>query len=576
MADKPLSQKQILARIESIETELIQLKAEVNRWQKSSAKVESQAISPSSQPTDQVVKPEFASKTQSAFSILKWESFLGENLFIKLGLLTMLLGAIWFINLAFEQYWINESVRIWMGLTLGSAIVYLGLRLIKDWPLIGPSLAGTGVSLIFVSYFLGYFLYDLYNIQTTFIGLSLLSLFTISFSYLIRNEVVFGFGILGAFLVPALLSTGENSYQFLFLYLLVWNLLFLMISKVTQWRITPLLLLAGNHLMFGGWAVEKLENSSWEIPLLFQSGIFLIFLYREHVLVPRISKSDQTFSLVTVSATLLFGFSQCYYISTVFFPLFTNALLVTMVLVYYSFLYRTFTKVKESESAIHDLFIGGVGLIGMVFVLATLVIGFEGRMLSLGTFAFAILLGFLGTKLRQSPIYFFSYLFWIYGLLNLIYVQFVLSDTNWIFLNSNFVLYVFASALLFQLGRMGNDLEFSKLFLGTAFPVLLLGTFGEVSGHVSDEFIILGYTSVLGFYGFTFTVFSFIKSNQQIRKIGLFCLGIVICKLYLYDFWNMGMIARILAGFGLGAALVITGIIYNRQNKNKIQNKDQT
>jgi uncharacterized membrane protein len=575
MADKPLTLAQISARMDALESELQSLKVELERQKSKSTP--KQSIN-----TTQEVVPKVISVTPSAESskpksgfFLKWESFLGENLFIKFGLLTMLLGAIWFINLAFEEYWINESVRIWLGIVIGIGVVYQGFRLLPNWPLIGPALVGTGMSLTFASYFLGYFVYDLYSANFAFVGLVLLSLITIAYSYLTSQEVIFGFGILGAFLVPILLSTGENSYQFLFIYLLLWNVLFLLISSKTRWRITPLLLLFGDHLMFGGWAFEKLEQSSYEIPLFFQCSIFLIFLFREHILVPRTTKNESILSTVTVGLAIFFVFMQGSYIASVFFPKFESTLLMGFVVTYYRFFLKSFSRLAVKD-ALSDIFIASTGLLGLLFILITLAIGFEGRTLSFAALGFAILIGTMGARSNIISLYAISLLFWLVGILNLVFANRWFGE-DWFLLNSYFFLYLLSAAMLFVLSRIGKQLvQVADIYKWSAFPVLLFGTWADIYYHIPESYLLLGYTSSLAFYGLSFTIYSFLKPNADLRKIGLIALSIVIGKLYLYDFWNMGTIARILAGFGLGAALVFTGIIYNREKKKNLPPKDLT
>ncbi len=574
MANKPLTLSQITSRIESLESELAFLKSEVQKL-----KPKSQEMTPTISPTvsgkvetKEILIPHLNTPKPSFIS--RWESFLGENLFIKLGLLTMLLGAIWFINFALEEYWINESVRIWFGILVGLGVFIQGTRLLKSWPLIGPSLVGTGASLLFISYFLGYFAYDLYSMKLTFVGLVFLSFITVSYSYILRNEVIFGFGMLGAFLIPALLSTGENSYQFLFIYLILWNLVFLFLSSRMKWRISPLVLLFGNHLMFGGWASEKLEVSTWQIPLLFQIVIFVIFLVREHILVPREKETETILSTVTIGFTLLFAYLQAYYISSVFFPLFQNSLLIGFVVIYFAFLLRSFQKSKITKP-LSDLFFIGSGLLGILFLLVTLVLGFEGRTLSIVVLSFALLIGTVGAKTDQIGLYALALIFWAVSILNLIFANRWPGEDGLFLVNGFFLLFLFASALIFYLSQIGKKhASVADIYKWAAFPVLLAGSWLDVYYHLPESYRILGYTAFLAFYGLSFTGVSFIYNKSDLRKIGLVCLILVVLKLYLYDFWNMGILARIFAGFGLGAALVATGIFYNRSKKINSQPKD--
>ncbi|TGN18140.1 DUF2339 domain-containing protein [Leptospira idonii] len=572
MANQDEQVQSLLQRIYSLEKELANLKSEAQSLRLVQNKQESAV------PQTKTKEPEKTTaltpaaaysqeKTPSSSSKrIDWESILGENLFIKIGLVSMLLAAIWFLKLAFEKYWINESVRIWLGILTGAIVTIQGIRYLKPWPKIGPSLIGTGSSLFFASYYLGYFLYDLYSLEACFVGLFIHSLTIIALSSFFKNEVVFGFGALGAFLVPVLLSTGENSYQFLFTYLLFWNFIFLLISSHTRWRIAPLVLLIGDHLVFSGWALEKLEVSGWGFPILFQLGTFLIFLYRESLLLPKEKGLAGVLSAITTGLALLFTFLQGIWISSIFFPKFQAAFVLGIVIVYYVFLLASLAKTKETKPLLDSVY-GVLALGGTPFILTSIFLGLEGYALRFTLIAFAAFLSLTGARFKSEILYALGIPFWILGIISLVAKQFIFDDALFL-LNGRFALFLVSSLLIFASYRIGKGVkDIPDIYLWGSFPVLLLGSFIDVYYNVSPEYHSLGYTSFLAFYGVIFTVVSFIMPVPFARKVGLFCLGIVILKLYIYDFWNMGILARIIAGFALGGALFLTGILYNRSKR---------
>ncbi|WP_135354966.1 DUF2339 domain-containing protein [Leptospira ryugenii] len=562
MAKKPLSLSEIQSRVEDLQKELDELKLSLREHTSpEKAKVAEKNIRLA---TESIIEPTRAPEPN--FLLQKWEAFIGENLFIKLGLATILLGAIWFINLAFEEYWINESVRIWLGIISGIGMVLYGLKITNSWPLIGPSLIGTGISFIFVSYFLGYELYDLYTSKETFAGLLLLNLFSVSLSFFLRKEAIFGLGLFGTFLVPILLSTGENSYFFLFSYLLLWNLLFVWLSQKTKWQITPLLLLLGNHLVYTAWAWDRLVDSNFWIPLVFQTSIFFLYLYKEFSIPNFKSERQSVFSFATTGLNLVFAYLQAYYISHLFYPNFqTVHLLFLLVAFLVGYLY---SFQKNSIQIKTDLIFNGNLILFFLLVLATLSLNFEDRVLSIILLAFAGVLSLFGSRMDLASAKIVALVFWLYHITHLVFAHPYPSSTAIIILNVDFFLFLATSGLLYYLHiRLQQEDPLKTLFLYASIPILVIGSFFQVYDFIPSPYKTLAYTSIISGYGLIFTFYSFINYDARLRKIGLFFLSLVILKLYLYDFWNMGTIARIFAGFGLGLSLVLAGIFYNRSKK---------
>ena len=58
-------------------------------------------------------------KFKTSWKIPDWEMLLGGNLLGKTGFLAIILGFIWFIKLAIDNEWINESTRIFIGILSG-------------------------------------------------------------------------------------------------------------------------------------------------------------------------------------------------------------------------------------------------------------------------------------------------------------------------------------------------------------------------------------------------------------------------------------------------------------------------
>lgn len=491
--------------------------------------------------------------------------WIGENLFVKLGVFSLLLASIWFFYLAIEEYWINESVRIWIGLVSAIPILVYGYRVRNTRPYLSPSLLGLGIAVLFSAYYSGYLWYDLYSTETCFVGLLILSFTAVAISHAKKSEVLFGFASLGAFLVPILLSTGQNSYPFLFTYLLLWNVLFFWVRKDTGWKVIPLLLLAANHLIFVGWANDHLVDAKPFFPIAFQIGVFVLFLLREFQTLETTKSKEPIFTLVTIGFTLGLGFLQSFWAFTVFYPMAKPFLLTLLLLLFYGLYERSLRRSSLSleKKKIYDL----IGLFGLPFIVSLIVIGTTGKLLAFSLISFAFLVTVASTYSKQLYMYFAAFPVWFFALFYIF--AFTYRSQNEIpFLNGRFLVFATGSVYLVLSYLYSRKFsEFSKIFLYAAYPYWLLGTFVEIYLGFPEEKKLFLYTLSLILYGLVALSVGFGKKIQSLRYVGFGSLALVIIKFYLYDFWNLSLGYRILAGLFLGVTLIVTGTLYNHFKK---------
>ncbi|TGK84145.1 DUF2339 domain-containing protein [Leptospira montravelensis] len=552
--------KDILSRIQTMERELSFLKERV--LSQTNTQSPKNQTPPVSKPTPVLNHQTEVTLDEGPNWFVQW---IGENLFVKLGVFSLLVATIWFFYLAIEEYWINESVRIWIGLISAIPILIYGFRVRHSRPYLSPSLLGLGIAVLFSAYYSGYLWYDLYSTETCFVGLLILSLTTVAISHAQKSEVLFGFASLGAFSVPLLLSTGQNSYPFLFTYLLLWNLLFFWVRKDKDWKVIPLLLLAANHLIFVGWASDHLTDAKPFFPITFQLGVFILFLLREFQTLESAKSKDQILTLVTIAFTVGLGFVQSFWAFSIFYPIAKPFLLSLILILFYGLYERSLrrTKLNLEKKKLYDL----IGLFGLPFIVSLIVIGTTGKFLAFSLISFAFLVTVASTYSKQLYMYFAAFPVWFFALFYIF--AFTYRSQNEIpFLNGRFLVFATGSVYLvlsYLYSRKFSDL--SKLFLYAAYPYWLLGTFVEIYLGYPEEKQLFLYTVSLIVYGLVALTVGFGKKIQTLRYVGFGSLTLVIIKFYLYDFWNLSLGYRILAGLFLGITLIVTGTFYNHFKK---------
>ena len=574
MADKESLDK-LNQRVDMLEKELSSIKSELSKLSSSEATV--QIAKPDYKPTIITPKATEPIKPAKPSRSFDWEVLLGGNILGKLGLSAIILAFIWFVKFAFDNHWINESGRIFIGLGIGFTIITIGLFLAKRKMHIVPEpIIGTGITILYLSLYGAYYYYDLINAKEAFAAFTILSVGTALLAGKTNLQVLYIFSLIGSILAPILLSSGENSYRFLFAYLTVVNLVFYYISQANSWRVSPYLIFLANCVIFSGWAEKSLINSSPTPPLLYLSAMFLIFGMREIYLMPRLRKvidiSSPILTLLLVIAFAGFGF----WVVDVFYP---N--LIAHFLLFQAFLLVGFLKVFEKYSLpvlevtkSPKVSLSAVLFLSWIAILFASISNFsQGHWITVSWILFAGGLSAVGASFRNKAYIAISILPWFLALIRLYFVESAFDRQIYFVLNTRFGLFALATLFLLFAYQIQKKDPIHKSMVGFVFVALftlILGSLVEVHYLVPDTYYRnLSYSYVIAFYMIALLIPGFKLSYRSFRLTGIILGVVLISKFYLYDIWTMSIVVRIIAGFSLGIGLVLLSIIYQKY-KDKI------
>ncbi len=165
--------------ISEIESRIAQMEQELGTLRQAVGQLRGEAAQPARNTPQPAPSPKPPGRFATFLQNLREENmeiFLGGNVLGKLGILAIVLATAWFIKLAFDNQWVNESGRIYTGILLGFAIIgaaaALGKRLMRVVP---APLLGAGISVLYVSIFSAYHYYGLLGVEETFAAMVLLS-----------------------------------------------------------------------------------------------------------------------------------------------------------------------------------------------------------------------------------------------------------------------------------------------------------------------------------------------------------------------------------------------------------------
>ncbi|MBX3744633.1 MAG: DUF2339 domain-containing protein [Verrucomicrobiae bacterium] len=186
-----------------------------------------------------------------------WEQFMGARLFAWLGGLALFLGVAYFVKYSFERDLIPPAGRVLIGLATGLGLVGGGLRLWRTaYGVTAQTLCATGVVILYAALFAGHAFYRLPWLpqSLTFAAMTLITAGAFLLAARLQAQVVAVLGLLGGFLTPILLSSGQDQALALFTYIALLNAGLMAVALRRRWEYLVLLGAIGTWLLQWGWA----------------------------------------------------------------------------------------------------------------------------------------------------------------------------------------------------------------------------------------------------------------------------------------------------------------------------------
>ena len=199
---------------------------------------------------------------------VNYEKFIGENLFGKIGILVFVIGVGFFVKYAIDKDWINETLRTVLGFLTGSALLVVAERLQKKYRTFSSLLAGGAFAVFYLTVAIAFHFYHLFPQTVAFIILY------------DRRELAI-ISLVGGFLAPFLVSTGNGNYLVLFTYMSILNLGMFGLSIYMKWGELPVIAFVFTYVVMGIFLLTGFTTGSTHISVhlfIFATLFYFIFL----------------------------------------------------------------------------------------------------------------------------------------------------------------------------------------------------------------------------------------------------------------------------------------------------------
>jgi uncharacterized membrane protein len=241
------------------------------------------------------------------------ESLIGGSVFSWAGIILVTFAVAFSLKYAFDKDWISPAVRVTLGALAGMGLLAVAERLrrkgLRPYAYV---LSGGGVLILYLSIYAAYEFYKLLAQPVAFLLMTAVTAVAVLLSVRLNALPVAVLGLVGGFLTPVLLATGQDNQVALFTYVSLLDAGVLAVAYFKRWRVLDFLSFAATTLMTLGWAFEYYEDGKLWTTLLFVSLFFVVYslLSFFHNVLPRRRSRWFDVALLASNATVYFAF--CY------------------------------------------------------------------------------------------------------------------------------------------------------------------------------------------------------------------------------------------------------------------------
>lgn len=401
---------------------------------------------------------------------VNYEKFIGENLFGKIGILIFVIGVGFFVKYAIDKDWINETFRTILGFLTGVALLIVAERLQKKYRTFSSLLAGGAFAVFYLTVAIAFHYYHIFSQTMAFIILIVVTVFMSVLSVIYDRRELAIIALVGGFLAPFIVSSGEGSYLVLFTYVSILNLGMFGLSIYKKWSELPIISFVFTCLILGIFILMNYTSDSTIVSThMFMLATLSYFIFLLPVFSILRGEKTQTMSrglvFVIIANNFVYLFFGALFLRNMGLSFKASGLLSLFIaLVNLGLLLWLWKNRKDYKFLVHTT----LGLV-LTFVSITIPIQLDGNYITLLWASEMVLLLWLYIK---SKIRVYEYaakillgLTFVSYLIDVYKVVFDNGSSGTIFLNSSFATSLFVGLAA---GAFALMMEHYRLFFQTA------------------------------------------------------------------------------------------------------------
>lgn len=182
------------------------------------------------------------------------EQRIGTRWILIAGIITVIFGIGFFLKYAYDNEWIGEMGRVIIAAIAGLLALAVGeVTRRRGYGIVAKGVTALGFAILYAAVFSSYRFYELIDSRPAFVLAVLVTVAAMLYAVSLNEVVVAILSLLGGFLTPVLVATGENLPMSLFSYVLILGMGAMLCAYYRKWRAVNLFVFVGTFLLYTGW-----------------------------------------------------------------------------------------------------------------------------------------------------------------------------------------------------------------------------------------------------------------------------------------------------------------------------------
>ncbi|HEX8985302.1 MAG TPA: DUF2339 domain-containing protein [Bryobacteraceae bacterium] len=230
------------------------------------------------------------------------ESRMGMVWVNRAGVVTVVLAVTFFFKYAVDNRWIGETGRVLLGVLAGLAALAAAERFRRAGQRIfAQGICGAGVATLYVSIYTAYGFYHLLPHGSAFGLMALITAGAGALAVRHGSPAMAALGLIGGYLTPVVLSTGEDRPWAFLGYVLLLSAGGMALARLREWRVLEALAFAAATLLYWSWIAE-FHKSDTNAATVYALAYFALFAAARLRAVAAVNQAAGVVALLAASA----------------------------------------------------------------------------------------------------------------------------------------------------------------------------------------------------------------------------------------------------------------------------------
>jgi uncharacterized membrane protein len=516
----------------------------------------------------------------------EFEIKLGQKWLLISGVIFSVLAVGWFLKYSFDQNWVGPTGRIILAYIAGLAFLGTGeFFRRKNYQIFGLYIIGGGLATL---YFATFAAFQIFNIMQQIQSFGIMIFITIlagTFALIYDTKWLAVLGIIGGFLTPVVLGTGQDNQIALMTYMVILNTAILTIAFYKQWRLLNYLGFVFTWFLFTSWHFSHYEELKFWKTIIFLNLFFLTYAFVPFVYYVRKEHQNRLLGIGLIMPNSFIAFSFSFTMIKDAFQIEAVSIATILYAIIFLMMSRYIYKRNQKQVDASTMLLAKA----MLFLILTIPILFSKQWITFFWAIQAVVIFWAAVKIKNQFLYMSAAFFSAFVIIKLcIYDYNLIFHHHFQYLNFYFqkgfsyiiIERILAEAIvliaLYQISRIvkkaDSSLRISEkgdsiLFLGAFVSILFLILNIEVAGFFYDYALQARFASISilwTLFSIVMIVFGFIKKQSILRKFAIGLFAVTMIKVFLMDMSNVSTPYRIISFLVLGIMLIIASYLYHR------------